>query len=148
MKINNKNEVKYVPWNFSKFLLDGNGKVINYYCPDVCPNEMIKDIERLLKNWLQNMKSIILLYTMNHINKVVIKWTIFSSFINLLFCSRFILLNIEIDNSCSWYRSRFFSIIKCIRYIKTRKLLNSCKKYLNAYLKNRICLFFALLKTK
>lgn len=44
LRINNKNEVKYVPWNFAKFLLDENGNIISYYCPDVCPNEMIKDI--------------------------------------------------------------------------------------------------------
>ncbi|CAD8140839.1 unnamed protein product [Paramecium octaurelia] len=50
LRINNKNEVKYVHWNFAKFLLDGNGNVINYYCPDVSPNDMIKDIEKLLKN--------------------------------------------------------------------------------------------------
>ncbi|CAD8060654.1 unnamed protein product [Paramecium sonneborni] len=50
LRINNKNKIKYVPWNFAKFLLDENGYVINYYCPDVSPKEMIIDIEKVLKN--------------------------------------------------------------------------------------------------
>lgn len=38
-----------MPWNFAKFLLDKDGNVIKYYCPDTEPKGMIKDIEILLK---------------------------------------------------------------------------------------------------
>lgn len=40
--------LKNIPWNFSKFLVDSNGKVINYYLPTIKPSEMKSDIEALL----------------------------------------------------------------------------------------------------
>ena len=38
-----------IPWNFAKFLVDKNGKVIGFYKPNVKPTEMFKDIEPLLR---------------------------------------------------------------------------------------------------
>lgn len=40
------NEIK---WNFTKFLVDANGKVIKRYAPVVKPSKIKADIERLLK---------------------------------------------------------------------------------------------------
>jgi glutathione peroxidase len=37
-----------VPWNFTKFLADGNGKVIGRFAPDVEPAQMEKAIEAAL----------------------------------------------------------------------------------------------------
>jgi len=53
LKINTKELVcdkglKNIPWNFSKFLVDKNGKVVAYYGPKVQPNDIVKEIERLL----------------------------------------------------------------------------------------------------
>lgn len=31
----NNNEIKHVPWNFAKFLLDSDGNVIKYYNPEI-----------------------------------------------------------------------------------------------------------------
>lgn len=39
---------KSVDWNFTKFLIDRNGHVIYRYPPDVKPEEIAVDIERLL----------------------------------------------------------------------------------------------------
>jgi len=36
-----------VEWNFAKFLLDGSGKVVKRYPPDVPPKALVKDIEAL-----------------------------------------------------------------------------------------------------
>ena len=36
-----------VEWNFGKFLLDGSGKVVKRYPPDVPPKALVKDIEAL-----------------------------------------------------------------------------------------------------
>ena len=44
-----KDTVKEIPWNFSKFLVDRNGKVIGFYPPTVSPNELGGKIEALLK---------------------------------------------------------------------------------------------------
>jgi glutathione peroxidase len=41
--------LKNIPWNFSKFLVDVNGKVIGYYEPKIKPNQMLTDIEKLLE---------------------------------------------------------------------------------------------------
>ena len=40
-------DVSDVEWNFGKFLLDGNGKVVKRYPPDVPPKALVKDIEAL-----------------------------------------------------------------------------------------------------
>lgn len=37
-----------IKWNFTKFLLDKNGKVLKRYAPDVKPLDMVKDIEAQL----------------------------------------------------------------------------------------------------
>lgn len=37
-----------ISWNFTKFLLDGDGKVVARYEPTVTPDELRPDIERLL----------------------------------------------------------------------------------------------------
>jgi glutathione peroxidase len=38
-----------IKWNFTKFLVDGNGKVIKRYAPTDKPEDLAKDIEPLLK---------------------------------------------------------------------------------------------------
>lgn len=35
-------------WNFTKFLIDKNGQVVNRYEPDTDPDTIAKDIEKLL----------------------------------------------------------------------------------------------------
>ncbi len=40
--------VKAIKWNFTKFLIDQNGKVHERYAPSTKPSEIIKDIEKLL----------------------------------------------------------------------------------------------------
>ncbi|MDX2108566.1 MAG: glutathione peroxidase [Candidatus Melainabacteria bacterium] len=37
-----------IKWNFTKFLVDKNGKVLKRYAPDVKPQDMVKDIEAQL----------------------------------------------------------------------------------------------------
>ena len=44
-----KKEVKEIPWNFAKFLVDGHGKVVSYHNPRVEPLAMVPEIEALLK---------------------------------------------------------------------------------------------------
>ena len=45
----NTNEgLKNIPWNFAKFLVDKDGKVVKYFSPRENPNEMIAEIEKLL----------------------------------------------------------------------------------------------------
>ena len=39
-----------VKWNFTKFLVDRQGKVINRYAPTTNPREIAPDIEKLIKN--------------------------------------------------------------------------------------------------
>ena len=41
--------LKNIPWNFAKFLVNKDGKVVNFYSPKVTPNEMMKDIFPLLE---------------------------------------------------------------------------------------------------
>ncbi len=43
-----KDTVKEIPWNFSKFLLDSNGKVVGFYPPTVTPKELEPIIEKIL----------------------------------------------------------------------------------------------------
>ncbi len=38
-----------IKWNFTKFLVDQNGRVIKRYSPRVKPNKIAQDIERLLQ---------------------------------------------------------------------------------------------------
>jgi glutathione peroxidase len=38
-----------IKWNFTKFLVDKNGKVVDRFAPTVKPEDLDKDIERLLK---------------------------------------------------------------------------------------------------
>lgn len=40
--------VKAIKWNYTKFLIDRNGKVINRYASKTSPKDIIKDIEELL----------------------------------------------------------------------------------------------------
>lgn len=39
---------KKIKWNFTKFLVDKEGKVVNRYAPTTKPEELVKDIEKLL----------------------------------------------------------------------------------------------------
>ena len=41
--------VQEIPWNFSKFLLDGKGNVIGFYPPTVRPLDLIPEIDPLLE---------------------------------------------------------------------------------------------------
>lgn len=41
---------KEIKWNFTKFLIDAEGKVIKRYSPTTSPVKIRKDIEKLLKN--------------------------------------------------------------------------------------------------
>ena len=41
-------EAKQIPWNFGKFLVDRDGKVVGFYGPRVKPLEMESEIRRLL----------------------------------------------------------------------------------------------------
>lgn len=40
---------KQIKWNFTKFLIDSEGKVIKRYAPTVLPSKIKDDIEKLLK---------------------------------------------------------------------------------------------------
>jgi len=37
-----------IKWNFTKFLIDGNGKVVKRYAPTVKPKDIEKDVKKLL----------------------------------------------------------------------------------------------------
>lgn len=39
---------KKIKWNFTKFLVDGNGKVVKRYAPTTKPVDMKEDLEKLL----------------------------------------------------------------------------------------------------
>ena len=39
--------INSIKWNFTKFLVDSNGNVINRYAPSTKPEDMEKDIEKL-----------------------------------------------------------------------------------------------------
>jgi glutathione peroxidase len=38
-----------IKWNFTKFLIDGDGRVVERYAPTTSPSSIAKDIEPLLK---------------------------------------------------------------------------------------------------
>ena len=38
-----------IPWNFAKFIVDGNGKVVSYHDPKTDPLTLTKNIEDLLR---------------------------------------------------------------------------------------------------
>ncbi|KAL4459824.1 hypothetical protein ABPG74_003350 [Tetrahymena malaccensis] len=42
-------KTRQIPWNFAKFLIGPNGKVHKFASPKVNPNDMIADIEAMLK---------------------------------------------------------------------------------------------------
>jgi glutathione peroxidase len=37
-----------IPWNFTKFLVDRDGKVVGRWAPTVTPEDLVPEIERLL----------------------------------------------------------------------------------------------------
>jgi glutathione peroxidase len=39
---------KAIKWNFTKFLVDRNGKVVDRYAPNTAPTKIVEDIESLL----------------------------------------------------------------------------------------------------
>lgn len=39
---------KAIKWNFTKFLVDGQGKILHRYAPTTKPEELTRDIEKLL----------------------------------------------------------------------------------------------------
>jgi glutathione peroxidase len=41
-------KLKEIPWNFAKFLVDSQEKVVKYYEPNVEPSKIVPDIEKLL----------------------------------------------------------------------------------------------------
>jgi len=43
-----KNQLKNIPWNFTKFLVSPKGEVYTYFSPDIEPNTMIEKIEKYL----------------------------------------------------------------------------------------------------
>jgi glutathione peroxidase len=45
---NQNGALKNIPWNFTKFLVDSNGKVVNYYAPGYNPNDIAKDLDKLI----------------------------------------------------------------------------------------------------
>ncbi len=45
---NDYNKLKNIQWNFSKFLVDSSGKVLNYYPHSVSPKEIKKDFVNYL----------------------------------------------------------------------------------------------------
>ena len=44
-----KKRAKEIPWNFAKFMISSEGKVIKYYNPRVNPLNLVNDIETELK---------------------------------------------------------------------------------------------------
>ena len=44
-----KKESKEIPWNFAKFLVNGQGKVVSYHNPKVDPLDIMSSIEPLLR---------------------------------------------------------------------------------------------------
>ncbi|MDP2853370.1 MAG: hypothetical protein Q8O28_03885 [Smithellaceae bacterium] len=39
---------KSIDWNFIKFLIDKNGKIVKRFAPATKPEKLVKDIEKLL----------------------------------------------------------------------------------------------------
>jgi glutathione peroxidase len=48
-ELNTSKGLKNIPWNFTKILVDAKGNVVQVVQPGTKPNEMIKDIEKLLQ---------------------------------------------------------------------------------------------------
>ena len=46
-----KKEAKEIPWNFAKFIVNRDGKVISYHNPKVDPVDLVKNIEEQLSRW-------------------------------------------------------------------------------------------------
>ena len=46
----NTKGIKEIPWNFTKFLIDRNGNVVDMYPPTTTPKTLISQIETLLKD--------------------------------------------------------------------------------------------------
>ena len=44
------NTIEDIPWNFSKFLISGDGKTIKYFEPRIDPIRLIPEIERMLNS--------------------------------------------------------------------------------------------------
>ena len=49
-----KKRTKEIPWNFSKFLINREGKLLKYYNPRINPVGMIPDIEMYLNQMNNN----------------------------------------------------------------------------------------------
>jgi glutathione peroxidase len=47
-ELNSNKGLKNIPWNFAKILVDADGKVVGFYGPNVRPEEIVPDIEKLL----------------------------------------------------------------------------------------------------
>ena len=43
-----KKEVREIPWNFAKFLVNEKGQVVSYHNPKVEPKSMVEEIEKML----------------------------------------------------------------------------------------------------
>ena len=54
--LHHENPTGLIPYNFSKFLVDGEGQVKSYYPPATDPLTIVPDIEHLLKKWVNNFK--------------------------------------------------------------------------------------------
>lgn len=37
-----------IPWNFSKFLVDSNGKVVKYFGPKEKPEKLVEEVKQML----------------------------------------------------------------------------------------------------
>jgi glutathione peroxidase len=46
---NTSQGLKNIPWNFAKFLVSPEGKIISYYAPNIEPKDIITDLEQLNK---------------------------------------------------------------------------------------------------
>ena len=44
------NEIQEIPWNFAKFLLDKDGKVVKFFPPKDHPMDLCGDIDNLLRD--------------------------------------------------------------------------------------------------
>lgn len=48
-ELRNGNQVRQMPWNFAKFLVDRNGNVVKFYTSDIEPLGIKEDIKEQLK---------------------------------------------------------------------------------------------------
>mmetsp|Transcript_30839 Transcript_30839/g.57835 ORF Transcript_30839/g.57835 Transcript_30839/m.57835 type:complete len:88 (-) Transcript_30839:55-318(-) len=46
-----------IPWNFAKFLIDQEGRVVKYYSPKVPPSQILPDIKEVLAGTKQGPPS-------------------------------------------------------------------------------------------